>query len=78
MALGIGSRLEFESTGGTASTAESDYASKGALPGAKCIRIRTLETNQIVAYIYPCCWGYSANHSGTRIGHYWPQLELVR
>ena len=74
MALGRGSRLEFESTGGKASTAEADYARTGKLPGAKCIRIRTLETNQVVAYIYPCCWGYSLNHSGTRIGHYCPQL----
>ncbi len=74
-ALGKGRRYGFESTGGVPSTAEADYASKGNLPGAKCIRIRTSETNAIVAYIYPCCWGYSQNHNRTRIGHYWPQLN---
>ena len=74
-ALGKGNELEFESTGDTASTAEADCASKGNLRGSKYIRIRTLGKKPPAAYIYPCCWGYSQNHSGTRIGHYWPRLE---
>ena len=72
---GTGSRLEFTSTQNKASSAEAIYTSRGNLRGSKCILIRTLKTNKNAAYIYPCCWGYSLSHSGTRIGHYWPRLK---